>query len=274
MATRRGIAPHGAGLRQGDALAETRALSADETAWLLILPGLALAILVIALLGPPLGELAFTRTHYTYWQSAASEQLRPKPTELARFVLTVVCALGFAAVIPLAAARPLRMRPDRARAVVMLAQLLVVGVLVWCFVAQGDVNPYDNGDPTYFAPLAIVAALGLAAAGSWALTRPELLERFSQLHPGRAISAACGVAAVLLTVIWLLPSIITDAGATYANPVMTVHLQFSFDEALSVLNGRSPLVDMATYGALIPYLVALPLAALHGSLAAFTSLMT
>jgi len=274
MATRRGIAPHGAGLRRGDALAGTRALSADETAWLLVLPGLALATLVIALLGPPLGELAFTRTHYTYWQSAASEQLRPKPTELARFVLTVVCVLGFAAAIPLTAARPLRMRPDRARAAVTLAQLLLVGLLAWSFVAQADVNPFDIDDPTYFAPLAIVAALGLAAAGGWALTRPELLERLPQLRPGRSASTACGAAAGLLTVIWLLPSIVTDANAASANPVMTVHLQFSFDEALSVLDGRSPLVDMATYGALIPYLVALPLAALHGSLAAFTSLMT
>ncbi len=274
MATRRGIAPHGIGLRRREALAKTRALSADETAWLLILPGLAVTIAVIALLGPALGRLAFTRTHYTYWPSAASAELRPKPTELARFALTVACALGFTLTLALAAARPVRMRAYRARVAVTLAQLLTVAMLVWCFVEQADVNPYDNGDPTYFTPLAIVVAAALAALGGWALTGPQRLERVSRSRVARSANVACVAAALLVTIVWLLPSIVTDANAVYAHPVMITHLQYSFDEALSVLDGRSPLVDMATYGALIPYLVALPLAALHGSLAAFTSLMT
>ena len=273
MATRRGIAPHGTGLRVGDAHAGTRALTAGETAWLLALPVLALAVVAIALLGPTVGDLAFSGSHYAYWPSAAQEQLRPKPTELARFALTVVCVLGFAAAIPLAAARPLRMPARHARVAVTLVQLALVGLLVWFFVAQAGVARYDIADPTYFAPLAIAVALAFAAAGGWALTQPALLDRPLRAGGGRLASAAFAAAALLLTVVWLLPSILTDADAFYAHPVTIIHLQFSFDEAMSVLDGRSPLVDMATYGALVPYLVAVPLAALDASLAAFSSLM-
>jgi hypothetical protein len=276
MATRRGIALHGAGVRADDAShAATRALTAEETAWLLLVPALVIATIAITLFGPSLGELVFTTTtHYTFWLTAAQEQLFPKPTELARFALTVVCALGFALAIPLAAARPLRMPPRPTRVAVTIVQLLLVGGLVLFFVAQGSVEPYDLSDPTYFAPLAIAVALGLAAAGSWALTRPTLLERALRAGTGRRAGIACAVTAVLLTVVWLLPSIVTDENVVYAHPITTGHLQFSFDETMSVLNGRSPLVDMATYGALVPYLVALPLATLHASLAAFSSLMT
>ncbi len=167
------------------------------------------------------------------------------------------------------------MRPRTAGALVTVTQLLLVSALVVFFIAQSSVNPYTISDPTYFTPLAIAVACALAALGAWVLTRRELLERRPRrLLSGAGANTACAVAAVLLTVAWLLPSIVTDADLVFADPVMGGHLQFTFDEAMSVLDGRSPLVDMATYGALVPYLVALPLAAFGASLAAFSTLMT
>jgi hypothetical protein len=273
MAARGGIAAHSAGLRAGDAPeAEVRALTAAETAWLLLVPALAATLLAVVVLGPPLGRLAFTGTHYAYWASAARDQLRPKPTELARFALTIACALGFAGAIGLAAARPLHMRASRVRRAVLLVQVAVVAALTWFWIAQSGVDPYDIGDPTYFAPLAIVVAGALAALGGWALTRRRPLPLPLDAGPGWRL--ACTAAAVLLTVVWLLPSILTDANIVYAQPITGIHVQFTYDEAMSVLDGRSPLVDMATYGALVPYLIALPLAALGASLAAFSTLMT
>ncbi|MGB2711997.1 MAG: hypothetical protein WBC33_10820, partial [Conexibacter sp.] len=60
-----------------------------------------------------------------------------------------------------------------------------------------------------------------------------------------------------------------------APPGVSQHVQLTFDEAMAVLNGRSPLVNYTTtYGALIPYLIAIPLKALGASLAAFMTLMT
>jgi hypothetical protein len=276
MASRRGIALRGAYARTDERAADgaVRALTAGETAWLLLVPALAASIAAIVLLGPPLGRLAFTATDYTYWPSAAEAQLAPKPTELARFALVVACALAFALAIPLAAARPLRMRPSRARAAVAVVQLLCIAALALCWAAQSDVEPYDTSDPTYFTPLAIVVGCALATLGALVLTRPRAVTRLREVGTGKRWSAACAVAAGLLTVAWLLPSIFTDANIAYAYTVVTAHLQFAFDEAMSVLDGRSPLVDMTTYGALVPYLVALPLDAFDGSLAAFTTLMT
>jgi hypothetical protein len=275
MATRRGIAPRSAGTRTDNdgTRADARALTAEETAWLLLVPALALAAVTLLLLGPPLGRLAFTGTHYTYWPSAAEEQLFPKPTELARFGLVVICSLAFAAAIPLAARRPLRLRPTVARAAVLAVQLLSLGVLAFCWAKQSDVKPYDIGDPTYFTPLAIAVACALAALAAGALGRPRLLARLRALAGESRWRLACGAAALLATVLWLLPSLFTDASIAYAPEIVPGHLRFAFDEAMSVLDGRSPLVDMTTYGALVPYVVALPLAAFDGSLVAFTGLM-
>jgi hypothetical protein len=273
MATRWGIVPHDAALRARDAShADARALTAGESAWLLLVPAVIASVLALWLLGPPLGQVAFTRSHYTYWPSAAEEQLLPKPTELARFALVVGCALVFAAAIPLVAGRAPRMRPRTIAVAVTGVQLVLVGALVACFVAQSGVDSYETGDPGYFTPLAIVVACAFAAVSGWALMRSGLFRR--RWTGSRSASVTCAVTGVLLTCIWLLPSIVTDTGVVFAHPVMMGHLQFTFDEAMSVLDGRSPLVDMATYGALIPYLVALPLNAFDGSLAAFSTLMT
>lgn len=253
--------------------APTQTLTAEQTAWLLLLPALALAVLAIGVLGPPLGRLAFTGTDYTYWPSAARALLEPKPTELARFALTVVCALGFALAIPFAAARPPRLRPAHAHAAVVGVQVVLVAALAVFWFEQRNVEPFDLDDPTYFTPLATVVACAFAALGAVALSRPEVLARLRAIPADRRGRVACGAAAALATVLWLLPSIFTDDSIAFASNHIVAHLRYSFDESMSVLDGRSPLVDMTTYGALVPYVVALPLAAFGGSLAAFTTLM-
>jgi hypothetical protein len=276
MATRRGIAPRRVRMpaRPGVApAADARALMPHETAWLLLVPATAVAVAVVVLLGPSLGRLAFTGTDYTYWPSAAEAQLFPKPTELARFALTVACALAFATAIPLAATRPLRMRPAHARIAVGAVQALCLAALVRFWLAQRAVEPYDIGDPTYFAPSAIAVALAIAALGGLAIASPRLVALLRSAPSGAPWRLACGTVAVLATAIWLLPSVFTDASIASAPEIVPGHLRFAFDEAMSVLNGRTPLVDMTTYGALVPYVVALPLAALDASLAAFSTLM-
>jgi hypothetical protein len=272
MATRRGIAPHDVGLRARDAAhADARVLTAEQTAWLALLPALALAIALIALLGPPLGRL-LPETPYTYWPSLQGA-LRPKPTELARFGLTIVAALAFAAVLLLTLRRAPRLRAERARTMVLVAQLTGVALLAVCWFAQHTIEPYDTADPEYFTWPAVVASVAFAALAAAVLARPGTIARARAALAGASWPRACLAAAVLVTVAWLLPSILTDANAVFANKVSAAHAQFTYDEAMSVLDGRSPLVDMATYGSLVPYLIALPLAAFGGSLAGFTSLM-
>lgn len=274
MATRGGIARRRGPLRAGVGAVrdEARTPTPAQTAWLLLLPAAAVSIAAMVVLGPPLGRLLFTANHYTYWPSVLS-QLRPKPTELARFSLAVVCALAFAAVLPLAAPRTPRLQAATTRAAALLAELACVAALVFCFLKQSDVNRYDLRDPTYFSPVTVVVACALGAVGAVVLARPQALARLRAGIARASRPRACLVAAVLITIAWLLPSIFTDANVVFANRIAASHLQFTYDEAMSVLDGRSPLVDMATYGALVPYLIALPLAAFGGTIAAFTTLM-
>jgi len=275
MATPGGIAPHTAGVRGDEARrVDVRALSTGETAWLLLAPALLVAVLAIALLGPPLGRLAFDGTHYEYWPSAAGPKLFPKPTELARFALTVLCALAFAPAIAIAARRRLRLRAAVTRHATAGIQLLLVGGLVLCWAKQRDLDVYPDTDATHFSTPTIVVACGLAALGALALAHGRVLERVRLPRPTARLRVASALAAAVLTAVWLLPSVFTDANIGLSHPAVIGHMQFSFDEAMSVLNRRSPLVDMATYGALVPYLAAPPLAALGASLTAYTVLMT
>jgi hypothetical protein len=272
MATRRGIAPHDVGVRtQATAHAEARALTAEQTAWLALLPALTLAIALIALLAPPLGHL-LPETPYTYWPSLQGA-LRPKPTELARFGLAIVAALTFAAVLPAAVRHAPRLQAERARALVLVAQLTGVALLAVCWFAQHTVEPYDTADPEYFTWPAVVVSVAFAALATAVLAQPRTIARVRVALAGARWPRACLAAAVLVTIAWLLPSILTDANVVFANHVSAAHAQFTYDEAMSVLDGRSPLVDMATYGSLVPYLIAVPLAAFGGSLAGFTVLM-
>ncbi len=65
-----------------------------------------------------------------------------------------------------------------------------------------------------------------------------------------------------------------DAAGQLTFPAELFGNTYYFDEATAVLNGRSPLVDMPAYGALWPYVVALPFGALGGTYAAYTALMS
>jgi hypothetical protein len=273
MATRRGIAPRHVGVRQGvDARpARLRPLAPAETAWLLIPPALVVAVAAIALLGPAIGGLV-PDTTYTYWPSLRS-RLEPKPTELARFGLAIVCSLTVAgALLPAMRRRP-HAHPAPARIGVIASQALCVGLIAVCWFAQQNVAPYDTADPEYFTVGAVVFAGLFAALTTLALTRIQTVQRLRTTLSTASWPRIWLAAAATVTIVWLLPSIFTDADVAYANRTTASHIQFTYDEAMSVLDGRSPLVNMATYGALVPYLVALPLAALEGTLVAFTTLM-
>jgi len=272
MATRGGIAPRPIGAHPHEGERAARPLTAGETAWLLLVPALALSLVVIVALGPPLGRLAFTGLRYAFWPSERPV-LIPKPTVLARFALTVVCVVGFAAAIPLAARRPPRLRPAPARATLIALQALALLVLAGLWIAQHSVNRFGGGDPSYFTWPTIAVAAALAALALAALRDARVVARLRALAPGRGWAVACTALALGATVLWLLPSIFTDSNIVYGQSGVFFHLRNTYDEAVSVLDGRGPLVNMASYGALIPYLIALPLAWSHASVAVFTSLM-
>lgn len=272
MATRGGIALPRIRARADAGDRAARPLTAGETAWLLLIPALALSLAIVVALGPPLGRVAFSGTSYTFWPSTRAV-LDPQPTQLARFTLVLVCAAGFAAAILLAARRPPRPRPPWVHAAPIVVQALTLAALAAAWVAQRGVDRHDGPDPSYFTVPTIAVAAALALLAAVLLANARVIARLRAIEPGRRWGAACTAVALLATVLWLLPSVFTDTNIVYGESAVFFHLRNTYDEAMSVLNGRGPLVDMASYGALVPYLVALPLAWSHASVAVFTSLM-
>lgn len=261
-----------AGAVDSDRAGHDQGASPGEIAWLLLVPGLALAAPVVVLLAPMLGRLAFAQPPYTFWDTAPVAR---KPTVQAGYALTIVLTIGYALAIVAVARRGLRM-PARARTLaVMSVQAILAAFVVACWIGQRGIER-GGTSRVYFTPGTIVAAAlivllmcGLTQPGSSHALRALLDRLFTERRTTRM---ACLGIALLLTVVWLLPAIYTERGLMFG-PGDLFGNAYAFDEASAVLNGRSPLVDMVAYGTLWPYAIAVPLALFDNDYAAFTALM-
>ncbi len=243
-----------------------RPLAPSDLAWLLLLPAVAIAVPLVALLARPLGHLAFAAPPFHYW---APELIVRKASVQAGYLLTVGCACAYAAAIVLARGGERLARLRGRRAIVAVSQLLTVALLVLCWIEQRHVRPAGQ-TWLFFTRTTILVAAGLALA-------TVAVARFAPrpvLRVGRPERAACFLAALALTAAWLAPAVATDSSIGFAPGEVVYLARFAFDEATSVLNGRSPLVDMASYATLWPYVTALPLWLANGSYAAFSLLMS
>jgi len=255
--------------------AAERAIGSGEVAWLLLGPALAIAAAVVALLARPLGQLLFTPPSYHYW---APELVVPKPTVQAGYVLAVACVVAYACAIVVVRTRR-TLEPVWQRGIVGLTQVALLAFLAVAWYEQRNVVTGETARHFFTLATVLVAAALAASMTVWigALGRSGLPVRLraARVHASssRMTAGAClGVAAVL-TVIWLLPVVYTDRNVAFAPSDVLYLDRFFFDEATAVLNGRSPLVNMATYGAIWPYLTALPLTAFDGSFFGFSLLM-
>jgi hypothetical protein len=248
------------------------AVTLEDFAWLVAVPAAALTIVAVLVLGAPIGHAVFKVETLQFWPSTLVA-VYPKPAEEARFLI----ALGGAVLVPLAvlwaARRPLPRLPF-ARSGVLIAQSAFVVVLVLATLTQQyGVAKLGIG---YFTWPTIVVALLIGVGCVTALSWQPLFVRARTLlesNSGIVLWAAVGIAFVA-TVIWILPAIELDRTIAHANGGTTEDLVFTFDEGLTVLNGHYPLVNYVTqYGALWPYVIALPLQAANGSLGAFTCCM-
>ncbi|HEU4702969.1 MAG TPA: hypothetical protein VFS37_10845, partial [Conexibacter sp.] len=81
-------------------------------------------------------------------------------------------------------------------------------------------------------------------------------------------------AGALLTGVWLLHAVNSDASIASVVPAVRYHLEFTLGEAFAVTNGLTPLVDYsAQYSSLWPFVEALVLAAFGKTVLAFTLAM-
>lgn len=251
--------------------ASLAALSLEELAWLAAVPTAALTLAAMLVLGAPLGHALFHARTLDFWPSTLVA-VYPKPAEEARFLI----ALGGAILVPLAvlwAARRPRPRFRFGREAVFLAQCAFVLVLACGVLTQTSSVKLGIG---YFTPPTLLAAVLIGMGCVLTLSWEPLFSRARSLLTSNSRLLLWGTVAVALvaTVVWILPAVELDRTIAHANPATTEDLLFTFDEGLTVINGHWPLVDYVTqYGALWPYVIAIPLHLGNGSLGAFTCCM-
>lgn len=258
--------------------ARARALAAGELAWLLALPCAALTVLLIAALGPAVGDLLLPRSAVRFFPADLRE-LAPEPHEQGRFLVALLGPLLLAGATALLARRGPRMRAGLVRPLVWGAQAAAVGFAIVCVAIQrGLVFAYPEQQPitqqyftdaTYLA--AVLGALALVAAVRSDRVR-ALAGRWARATTARQVGWT--LAAALLIAIWLLHAFNTEHTVLNENAPAAYHLQFTLDETFAVVDGRSPLANFAAqYGSLWPYPVAALMSLIGASVGSFTALM-
>jgi hypothetical protein len=258
----------------------TRALTAAEIAWLLVLPCAAVVVLLIAALGPLVGDLLLPRSSLVFFE-AALVQLRPEPHEQGRVLVALTGPLLLAGATGLVAQRPPRVPARAVGPLVWAAQAIVFGAVAALLVVQRGIDygeVYQTAIPfrqRYFSDATLVVAV-LGALGVVVATRSDRVRatvaRWASDTPARR--AGWTLAAALLIAVWLLHAFNTEATVVNENLAGRFHLPFTLDETFAVLNGRSPLVNFdAQYGSLWPYPVAAAMWLLGASVGTFSGLM-
>ena len=256
----------------------TRALSAGELAWLVALPCAAVTVLLIAALGPSVGDLLLPRSSVSFF-SATAGQLAPEPHEQGRYLVALLGPLLLAGATVLLARRGPRLRAGLVAPLVWGAQLAAIAFAVVCVAVQrGLVFTYTEHQPItqqYFTNATYLAAL----LGALALIAAVRSDRARALIAGWARQTSARrvgwtLVAALLIAVWLLHAFNTEHTALNENQAAAYHLQFTLDEAFAVIDGRSPLANFyAQYGSLWPYPVAAIMSLLGPSVGSFIGLM-
>ncbi|HEX7292010.1 MAG TPA: hypothetical protein VF250_12865 [Conexibacter sp.] len=250
----------------------TRVEPLAAAAWLWALPCIAVVALLAAVFGPVLGDLlAADPADYTFFPQFAVA-VHPESAEHARYLIALSLPLLISVATVATSRRPFPLAPDTSALAVLGAQLLLVGTLIACYVAQeqriyGEIYTRGQGEPLfqqrYFTPETLLAAALLAALALAVLHVRRLRELAARLlretRPRRVLALLAAIAA---TVVWLLHAVQTDASLTAGAATFRWHMGFTMDETFAVLNGLAPLVDFSSqYGSLWPYVVALPMLA-------------
>jgi hypothetical protein len=258
------------------------AVDAGAAAWLLALPCALLAALAIALLGPPLGRLLHAGApSYTLWRDVRWAAI-PEPTEQARYLLALGAPLLLALAMVGVVRRGVRLAPRAVALGVPAVQALGLALVAICVVVQERRRyevPYYEATVVhrwrYFTPPTLAAAVALAVGALLALRSGAVRARLSAwARETRTRRLAALAAAVVLTAIWMLHAVNTDASILGTSPHEWQPATFTLDETYAVVNGRTPLVDFtAQYGSLWPYASALALVVFGKSFLVFSLAM-
>jgi len=256
-------------------------LSAADAAWLAAVPAAVLAIAAIVLLGPSLGSSLLSAPPVRFFPGALSG-VHPEPTEQARYLIALTAPLLLAGFALLLRRRPPQRLAAAAPALARAVELAAVAILAGCFVAQRlqDAQRDEGsgvGPIVYFTLPTVAAALAVATAIALGVRSGAVRAAWARWAGGtdtRVRRVGAGLVALVAIVVTLLPALNTDGSLAHEFEAVIYHLQFTYDESVAVLDGRSPLGDFATqYSALWPYALAGGMSLLGASVAVFTGLM-
>jgi len=258
-------------------------LSPATAAWLCAIPCAIVTALAILVLGPPLGDLVTpSRAAFDFLPTSAAGSFDTS-TETGRYLCALAGPLLLSAATGQLMRRPLRLSPRLVEVGVLAGQLATIGLLAACLVVQyrttyGPVYTRVEGAvirERYFNPATLVAAAAVAAALALGVRSAALRERTaSLLRESSSRRWGALAAATVLTVVWLLHAVNSDTSIASVLWPVRYHLEFTYDEAFAVVNGRTPLVDFsAQYSSLWPFLTALVLGVFGKTLLVFTIAM-
>jgi hypothetical protein len=268
----------GSGAAAAPPAATTRALDVAEIAWLAALPCAALTVLLIAALGPLVGDVLLPGSAIHFFE-ASQRELAPEPHEQGRFLVALAGPLLLAGATALLARRGMRLRSDLVRPLVWSAQAALVAFAIACLVIQRGLvfafRGYNVITQQYFTNATLIASvLGTAAIVAAARSARVRATAARWARETTARRVGWTLAAALLTAVWLLHAFNTEHTVANEAQAAAYHIQFTLDETFAVLNGRSPLADFAAqYGSLWPYPVAAIMSLVGAGVGTFTALM-
>lgn len=257
----------------GSVRTRERALSVPEVAWMLLLPFAAATLIAIIFLGPPLGRVLFPPGSDPLWPPDWWEaQGRAEPVKHGRYVLAVLAPLLFAGAIAVASRRRLALRPSWVRPVV-LASYAAVLALVGATLIRQHVIDKPGASPREFVGLGAIAVAATLVVIALALMRTGRAASWVAVLSTQTTTRRRVVLAVVVVFLtsWLLAAVQTDRTVgDFGGPL----LPWTLNDALAVLDGRTPLADYhVLYAKLMPYPVAGVLAVFGTTTFVYTTFM-
>jgi hypothetical protein len=249
--------------------------SVDDLAWLIPIAGALLLAAAFAWLAPALAKVYPSPSHVVF--SAWLPKVNPEPKEDVRGMLALATPFVVAAGVLLLGTRQ---GPRRSLdPLIVAAQAVGIGLITWSVVRQPHtlpLTPSDYLDPLLLSVPTLVAGalIGVVLAEVilwWSGPVPGALSWLARQAARRGVALAI---AVLVTVVFLLPGVITDATVGQSGTLTHSGVALHSEDYMAVVNGRTPLVNyIGEYANLLPLVVAPVLAALGSSITAFTILM-
>lgn len=225
-------------------------VSPAHLAWLALVPTCLVAVAAFGWLAPAIAPWV---TPDATWRALPSVRkaglIHPEPVDQVRYLVGLAAPLMVVGLVYVAwkQVSGLPARPRLAMAVIAV-QVAALAFLAVCWVLQRRHLHWFSGWDT-------LAGVGIACALLLVATKTRFFAAAVTRQP-RAVGWAALVAVITVSGLWLLPAVFHDSNLADAHFSTRFHLQFTYDEFLSVVNGRTPLVDFAPlYSRLLPFAV-------------------